>query len=84
MMLQTIGKTVKASLLAMSRQFLFFVPAILTLPGMFDMLGVQLSQPVADVFSFILAVPLSLSVIREMTELEKQEEHYKMVQPSKD
>ena len=26
MMLQTIGKTVKASLLAMSRQFLFFVP----------------------------------------------------------
>ena len=84
MMLQTIGKTVKASLLAMSRQFLFFVPAILTLPGMFDMLGVQLSQPVADVFSFILAVPLSLSVIKEMTELEKQEEHYKMVQPSKD
>ena len=51
---------------------------------MFDMLGVQLSQPVADVFSFILAVPLSLSVIKEMTELEKQEEHYKMVQPSKD
>ena len=33
MMLQTIGKTVKASLLAMSRQFLFFVPVILTLPG---------------------------------------------------
>ena len=32
MMLQTIGKAVKASLLAMSRQFLFFVPVILLLP----------------------------------------------------
>ena len=48
MMLQTIGKTVKASLLAMSRQFLFFVPVILTLPGFLGILGVQLSQPIAD------------------------------------
>ena len=46
MMLQTIGKTVKASLLAMSRQFLFFVPVILTLPGFLGILGVQFSQPI--------------------------------------
>ena len=66
MMLQTIGKTVKASLLAMSRQFLFFVPVILTLPGFLGILGVQLSQPIADFCSFLLAVPLSISVLREM------------------
>lgn len=67
MMLQTIGKTVKASLLAMSRQFLFFVPVILTLPGFLGILGVQLSQPIADFCSFLLAVPLSISVLREMS-----------------
>ncbi len=44
MMLQTIGKTVKASLLAMSRQFLFFVPVILTLPGFFRDFG-RSAQP---------------------------------------
>lgn len=72
MMLQTIGRTVKASLLAMSRQFLFFVPAVLLLPNFFGMLGVQLSQPIADVFSFLLAVPLALSELRDMKRLEEQ------------
>ena len=72
MMLQTIGKTVKASLLAMSRQFLFFVPVILTLPGFLGILGVQLSQPIADFCSFLLAVPLSISVLREMSHEQEQ------------
>ena len=75
MMLQTIGKAVRASLMAMSRQFLFFVPAVLTLPQMWGMLGVQMSQPIADVASFILAVVLSISVLKEMNEQQRQEEH---------
>ena len=78
MMLQTIGKTVKASLLAMSRQFLFFVPVILTLPGFLGILGVQLSQPIADFSSFLLAVPLSISVLREMSHEQGQLEQLKI------
>lgn len=78
MMLQTIGKTVKASLLAMSRQFLFFVPVILTLPGFLGILGVQLSQPIADFCSFLLAVPLSISVLREMSHKQEQLEQLKI------
>lgn len=78
MMLQTIGKTVKASLLAMSRQFLFFVPVILTLPGFLGILGVQLSQPIADFCSFLLAVPLSISVLREMSHEQEQLEQLKI------
>lgn len=73
MMLQTIGKAVKASLLAMSRQFLFFVPVILLLPGILGMLGVQLSQPIADAATFLLAVPLSIGVLREMSGQERAE-----------
>lgn len=78
MMLQTIGKTVQASLLAMSRQFLFFVPVILTLPGFLGILGVQLSQPIADFCSFLLAVPLSISVLREMSHEQEQLEQLKI------
>ena len=78
MMLQTIGKTMKASLLAMSRQFLFFVPVILTLPGFLGILGVQLSQPIADFCSFLLAVPLSISVLREMSHEQEQLEQLKI------
>ncbi len=78
MMLQTIGKTVKASLLAMSRQFLFFVPVILTLPGFLGILGVQLSQPIADFCSFLLAIPLSISVLREMSHEQEQLEQLKI------
>lgn len=78
MMLQTIGKTVKASLLAMSRQFLFFVPVILTLPGFLGILGVQLSQPIADFCSFLLAVPLSISDLREMSHEQEQLEQLKI------
>lgn len=78
MMLQTIGKTVKASLLAMSRQFLFFVPVILTLPGFLGILGVQLSQPIADFCSFLLAVLLSISVLREMSHEQGQLEQLKI------
>ena len=66
MMLQTIGKTFKASLLAMSRQGLFFIPAILILPLIFGLFGIQLSQPVADVASFILALPLGIETLNEM------------------
>lgn len=78
MMLQTIGKTVKASLLAMSRQFLFFVPVILTLPGFLGILSVQLSQPIADFCSFLLAVLLSISVLREMSHEQEQLEQLKI------
>lgn len=78
MMLQTIGKTVKASLLAMSRQFLFFVPVILTLPGFLGILGVQLSQPIADFCSFLLAVLLFISVLREMSHEQEQLEQLKI------
>ena len=67
MMLQTSGKSFRASLLAMSRQGLFFIPAVLLLPALIGIQGVEIAQPIADVCSFILAIPLQLSVLHEMT-----------------
>ena len=71
MMLQTMGIAGKATLLAASRQGLFFIPAVLGLEKVFGLLGVQMAQPVADVLSFLLAIPLTMGVLREQKEKEK-------------
>jgi Na+-driven multidrug efflux pump len=68
MMTQTIGKSVEASLLAMSRQGLFLLPALFILTPLLGLLGVQLSLPVADICAFLLAIPLTARVLREMKE----------------
>jgi putative MATE family efflux protein len=51
MLLQTIGEAKKASILALARQGLFFLPLIIILPRVFGLLGIQLSQPIADIFA---------------------------------
>lgn len=73
MMLQTIGRTRPATVLAMGRQGLFFLPFILVLPGFLGMLGVQLSQPLADLLTFVIAVPIQLHVLRQMSRLPEAE-----------
>ena len=66
MMLQTIGKAVPATIVAMSRQFIFFVPCVLILGFCFHLTGVQIAQAVADVLSVALTVPITLKVRKEM------------------
>lgn len=65
-MLQSIGKALKASIVAAARQGLFFIPLIWILPYFFGLLGVQMCQTVSDVFSLLLSIPLGLSVLKEM------------------
>lgn len=66
MLMQTIGKTMRASILAAARQGLFFLPAILILPYFLQLTGIQLAQPVADVFAFFLAVILNRRTMKEL------------------
>jgi putative MATE family efflux protein len=68
MLLQTIGKAMKASLLALARQGLFLLPFLLALPPRLGVLGIQLSQPASDLATFVLAIPLGFSVLRELQE----------------
>lgn len=69
MTLQTIGDTVPATFLAMARQGVFFIPAVLILPQLFDLWGLVLAQPVADVLAFAVAVPLMLRALKKMREM---------------
>ena len=78
MMMQTMGKTLYASILAASRQGLFFIPALLILPLMFDLLGIQMSQAVADVFAIVVTTWMFCKVNKEMhTEMAKMQNENK-------
>lgn len=66
MMLQTMGLAREASLVAISRQGLFFIPAVLLLPPILGLLGVQLAQPVSDFCSLLMTVPLTLRVLQDL------------------
>jgi putative MATE family efflux protein len=63
-MLQTMGKAVPASILAFSRQGLFLIPLLLIIVPALGVLGIQLCIPIADVCTFILALPLGRSALR--------------------
>lgn len=66
MMLQTIGQSFRASVLAISRQGLFYLPLLFIMGRFYGISGIQVSQPLADLLSFCLAIPLCLSVLKEM------------------
>lgn len=66
MYLQTIGKAIPATVVAMSRQFIFFVPALLIMTSAWGLAGIQLAQSVSDICSAILAVPITLRVLASM------------------
>lgn len=71
MMLQTIGRTAPATFLAVSRQGIFLIPALLILTPLLDLLGVQAAQPAADIVTFLCAVPVTVKVLREMKAMSK-------------
>ena len=66
MLLQTIRQPRRAVILSSSRQGLFFIPLILILPYFLQLQGVEMCQATADLLTFILAIPLTCSVLNEM------------------
>ncbi|MGM0366539.1 MAG: MATE family efflux transporter [Actinomycetota bacterium] len=52
---QAIGKAQPALFITLSRNVLFFVPAVLLLPALMGLTGVWLSWPVTDIFSFMVS-----------------------------
>lgn len=66
MMLQNINQYKEAAIVAIGRQGLFFIPALLILPHYLGLLGIEICQPIADVMTFLLALPFGLKVLKRM------------------
>ena len=66
MMMQTMGKTLPATILAASRQGIFFIPALLILPQFLGLTGIQSAQAASDLCSAAVAVILNRKVMQSL------------------
>lgn len=66
MLIQSIGYGIRASIVAMSRQGIFFIPCALIFTYLFGETGLYFIQPIADIFSIILATVIVYSTIKEL------------------
>ena len=66
MMAQSIGRTVPATFLAAARQGIFLIPAVLLLPMLFNELGLQMAQAIADGLTLLASIPIQIYVLKTM------------------
>ena len=57
MTFQAVGKSLHATFLTSCRQGIFFLPLIIILPKLFYLKGVEITQPISDILTFIISIP---------------------------
>ena len=68
---QVVGSKAIAAILSVSRQGLFYIPAVLILPIVLQLFGVQCCQAVSDLFAFFFAIPFTFLFFRQIKDQEK-------------
>ena len=63
MLFQSVGESFKSSFLASLRQGVLYIPLVLLLPRLWQVRGLQLAQPLADLLSLTIVVPMLLSYL---------------------
>ena len=71
MLFQSTGHAVRATFLASNRQGLYFLPLIFILPRLFGLTGVQITQPISDIFSFLTCLPFLYFFMKKLNALDK-------------
>lgn len=59
-LLQSVGKSIMATILSCCRQGLFFIPLILILPKLCNLTGIEYSQAISDALTFAVSVPFTI------------------------
>ena len=72
---QSTRKKVLATLLSSCRQGLFFIPTILILPAFVGLIGVELTQPIADVVTFLFTLPFFIHFLKHLKEMELESQN---------
>lgn len=66
MLFQSIGKNASATFLATLRSGLAFIPTIIILAKLYGLLGVEISQTVGDIITFIISVPFTVYFFKHL------------------
>ncbi|MDD2973026.1 MAG: MATE family efflux transporter [Lachnospiraceae bacterium] len=75
--LQAIGQPVKAAIVSLSRQIIFFIPAVLILPRFMGVEGILWAAPVGDGLSFLVSIFFIITEMRKLKNVEGKEKKHK-------
>jgi Na+-driven multidrug efflux pump len=67
---QALGKPVRAAIVTMGRQCLFFIPLLIVLNSRFGFDGYVFAQPLADIMTTGIALALAVTMIKSFRKLE--------------
>lgn len=70
--LQSLGKSTRATILSCCRQGIFFIPLILLLPRFLGLQGIEYTQAVADALTCLVSIPFAFWFFSELKKEERQ------------
>lgn len=71
MLFQSTFQPLKASILSMLRSGVIFIPLVFILEGNFNLLGIQLAYPLADIVTSLITLPVLISYLFKLKKLEE-------------
>lgn len=75
---QAIGQPIKATIVSLAKQVLFYIPAMVILAKVLDLTGILWAGPLAELLAFFLGGRLMVLELRKMdNQLPKTAEHIK-------
>jgi Na+-driven multidrug efflux pump len=72
---QAIGKPIKSMVVSVSRQVLFYIPAMLIMSSFIGVEGVLWAGPIGDSLAFLLALPLAIFQFTQLKRMEAIQEN---------
>lgn len=69
---QSLGKSAKATFLSALRQGLFFIPMIWFLPQWMGLIGVQATQCLSDLLTFLVSIPFAVLFFKNLQKEENE------------
>lgn len=66
MLMQSLKISGKATILALARQGIFYIPLMLIMPRIFGIIGVVIVQPIAEIMTFALTITLTRTNVKKL------------------
>lgn len=70
---QALGRPIGAAVLALSRQIICLLPCVVVLSNVFGVYGLASAQAVADIMTFMITLPMVITLFRKIKRIEEEE-----------
>lgn len=80
---QAVGEPLKAALVSLSRDIVFFVPLVIVLPKFMGVTGTLLAAPIADLLGMLVSVTLTVLFFKKLTTIKDTKPEKIAIQNSK-